>query len=562
MLFRFGRLRNFFKSLWGSGAPTKTSETADADSAQASGQETPPDARASVNLDSTAPQSEASKSATESTNSRDSFAGDDHEPIVGRLGVPSPGELEFPESDVETPDILEQTTPSAGGPSKRTTRPLARTTKVVSSRERTLIVGVDFGTSSTKVIWQDLTDNTFEAFTWPGRQGPEESLLLPSTVTLRDGVLHFGLSSAQTRVGDLWLHSIKLCLLCSHNASICRCHGGLVENGLAQLPHLDAAQPASTLACLFLSNVFRIVESGLHERYPNDQLVLIWNIGCPMDHLDKFGRRLVWEKMAGTAMTIRQRVTSPCDVRLMAEATELMETIVVPPLAERNFVIQPEGLASVKAFLESPQAEDKTYVIVDVGAGTTEVSCFFNGRAMNLPGQPFRPSYLFDSTEPVGGGKIDQELAEAWGCEVEAAKERKEKVGTHLPALRTVAEISRQYRRTLDTVNKERKLTAERDMRFDLFVIGGGARLSAVKDALSDTKIPAKFAREAVRQLKPPHRLKRAEELGKGFDVIANACGLASSLQWEYYAPSEVDPIEKPAASPNGRMHFGECYEK
>jgi len=31
--------------------------------------------------------------------------------------------------------------------------------------ERTLIVGVDFGTSSTKVIWQDLSDNKFEIFT-------------------------------------------------------------------------------------------------------------------------------------------------------------------------------------------------------------------------------------------------------------------------------------------------------------------------------------------------------------------------------------------------------------
>jgi cell division ATPase FtsA len=29
---------------------------------------------------------------------------------------------------------------------------------------------------------------------------------------------------------------------------------------------------------------------------------------------------------------------------------------------------------------------------VDVGAGTTEVSFFFNGRIMTEPGQPTRPS--------------------------------------------------------------------------------------------------------------------------------------------------------------------------
>lgn len=40
----------------------------------------------------------------------------------------------------------------------------------------------------------------------------------------------------------------------------------------------------------------------------------------------------------------------------------------------------------------------------------TEVSFFFNGHIMTEPGQPLRPSYLADSTRPIGAGKIDLEL--------------------------------------------------------------------------------------------------------------------------------------------------------
>ncbi len=44
------------------------------------------------------------------------------------------------------------------------------------------MVGVDFGTSSTKVVWQDLSENYFELFRWrPELKGPE-SVLLPSTI--------------------------------------------------------------------------------------------------------------------------------------------------------------------------------------------------------------------------------------------------------------------------------------------------------------------------------------------------------------------------------------------
>jgi hypothetical protein len=89
----------------------------------------------------------------------------------------------------------------------------------------------------------------------------------------------------------------------------------------------------------------------------------------------------------------------------MAEAATRLNNFVVAAPGERNYFVQPEGLAAVKAFLESPHAQPKTYAIVDIGAGTTEVSFFFSGGIMKEPGLPLRPSYLADPTQAVGGGK-------------------------------------------------------------------------------------------------------------------------------------------------------------
>src|ERR1017187_9074311 len=237
------------------------------------------------------------------------------------------------------------------------------------SGERTLIVGVDFGTSSTKVIWQDLSDNQFETFSWRPSEHGVAALLLPSAIIVRGDAIHFGVSEREACDGDIRLSSIKLCVLCQSNPSICRCGSAAAKHGVVRLPGLETVYPASAFACLFLAFVFREVKCKLEAQFPDDKVVLLWNIGCPMDYLDET-RKAEWEKMTGAAMNLRGQVANPSSIRQLKEAKELLDDFVVPSQQERNYFVQPEGLAAVKAFLESPHAESKTYAIVDVGAGT------------------------------------------------------------------------------------------------------------------------------------------------------------------------------------------------
>ncbi|MCS7026014.1 MAG: hypothetical protein NZV14_14515 [Bryobacteraceae bacterium] len=312
------------------------------------------------------------------------------------------------------------------------------------------------------------------------------------------------------------------------------------------MPGSQESIPATALVSLFLANVFRQVEEGLQRRFPEVSLTLFWNVSCPIDHLDRKDLRSSWERMTGAAIELRHQISNPVPADILALATKLASSLIPPPKEERNYFVCPETLAAVKSFLESHKAESKTYAIVDVGAGTTEVSFFFNGRAMTEPGQPFRPSCLADSTQAIGGVNMDLELAELWKCSVLEARRQKERARHPIPSLKTFQEIRSQYWRTCGEIAKHKKLISPDDKRFDLFLIGGGGRLTSLRKALEVRTLPGNFVLETIRPLDVPEKLQDRSRFESDYDLLAIACGLASSLDWQYYQRDEVEPMHLP----------------
>ena len=134
-----------------------------------------------------------------------------------------------------------------------------------------------------------------------------------------------------------------------------------------RLPGSNEIYAADVFARLFSAHVFCTVEKRLESRFPNDDLLLVWSVGCPMDHLDEADRKSEWEKMAGVAMQLHKEGVDLSSAAVLADVAVRLEAFVLPVESERNFLVLPEGLAAVKAFLESPHAESKTHAIVDVG---------------------------------------------------------------------------------------------------------------------------------------------------------------------------------------------------
>jgi hypothetical protein len=124
-----------------------------------------------------------------------------------------------------------------------------------------------------------------------------------------------------------------------------------------------------------------------------------------------------------------------------------------------------------------------------------------------------------------------------------------------------MSEICVQYERTCREIVKCHKLTAAGDKQFDLFVIGGGGRLRPLQEALRSRPLPGGFVRDGWRQLQPPRSLNGRLAILGDYDFLANACGLASSLSWEYYPPREVPPMPPPSP-PKPRPDLDEYYPK
>jgi hypothetical protein len=204
--------------------------------------------------------------------------------------------------------------------------------------QRTLIIGADLGLC-TKVVWQDLKTNKFDVFRWQRSGKGLPSLLLPSTITLRDRTLHFGLPAQDEQEGDVRIQFLKTF---ASQASFSSDDSG-APDGVLGVPGLGEGIPAGSARCAFLAYVFHEVESRLAAQFQGEDLVLIWNIGCPMPNLGI--PNADWEKLVGVALEIRGGITKSMDANLITNANRLIESFCVPPPSERNYFIQPEGLA-------------------------------------------------------------------------------------------------------------------------------------------------------------------------------------------------------------------------
>jgi uncharacterized C2H2 Zn-finger protein len=183
---------------------------------------------------------------------------------------------------------------------------------------------------------------------------------------------------------------------------------------------------------------------------------------------------------------------------------------------------------------------------MDVGAGTTDVSMFIHGRNRGEDGAPFYSNYLGDGTTAVGGDDIDDELARVWHVDRATARSRKEAGETVPPRMRTLDRIHHHYRAVCGRVLETAMLVAPSDLRYELFLFGGGSRLHALQQAvrrpLSHSLVLAK-----LQKMTPPRDLKRFPGLVENYDLLAVACGLSSTiLDWDRITPrTQVRPMRE-----------------
>jgi hypothetical protein len=444
----------------------------------------------------------------------------------------------------------------------------------MNEQKKLINVGIDFGTSGTKVIIRDIIGKKC----WPLSFGHEmkdyPDYVLPSSVRVSDGRLYFG-DKAEGMVKGVALRSFKICMACQ---------GGLIESTHCRLSFDKAVYPSPKqfnlptsgttgvlvspceIGALYLAYVLKLVKKRVTDiAHESRNLSVTYNMSVPIDYVDYLAQTKhedVFNNALYHALQLCDVVENGFEFQQAHEAYQAVAAKEEPRKQDMPTFVNPETAVAVFS-----------YVLVDVGAGTTDISFF---RLWTM-GAERKLSIYCAKTHTIGANDIDLQVFEwlvkrgaipsSFSAEkkntvvqklrllkqrIESAGSQKMRTGEGVFEISldefsrisgAVAEdIFEKYRETWSAAySKENK--ESRFRKFALFPIGGGSRVSSVRDRLAEP--PWKRIQEVqIVELPRPEDLVDWHE-GDSFDLLAVAYGLSfhPALYPDITFPSGVTPF-------------------
>jgi len=331
------------------------------------------------------------------------------------------------------------------------------------------IVGLDFGTSTSKVVLNARLAH-----------GAEERQAIkidghachPSTVVRLAGELHFGHASPAEPDAEL-IRSLKTHLRCGvPRCAYCQQHG---------------ADWAEFLAWTYLGYLAKRTREAIASLYPVDRFEhgrVLWNMGVPLDNRKE---RHVQDRFGA----VMYRAVHFCDVEQGIEergaraAFEAACKRMIPNVNERDCTVFPEAAVAANAFkvLHRALVDREHYFVCDVGAGTTDLAFFWYSQAAEK-----QISFYGTASARAGGDDFERILADhlrrprAPGLlEREVGKVRSDVLKRIFAPI--LQDLSKTRRRGFGrSLQKERDPAYWREIQG--LLIGGGAEVPHVRERL------------------------------------------------------------------------------
>ncbi|MBK8979646.1 MAG: hypothetical protein IPM29_27420 [Planctomycetes bacterium] len=417
----------------------------------------------------------------------------------------------------------------------------------MASSKALVVVGLDYGTSSTKLTVRRYGDRIARVVAVAGTLKSLPWFAVPSDVFVdANGDVWFG-ADAWRESGGAPVRWLKIILLADP--------GVPPPRGVPEPARSDVSY-ATLLATGFLAWVMACLRKVLDREYGPDGYRALVQTGAPLApglaarevRRERFLRMMwaAWESAFGNDPNpIEQGI--PLDTLRNTLAGRLREDAPLPGPGERLFDVLPESLAALETVRDQPDVSYGFHTIVDVGAGTTE----------SMIVRHFQPEYRPDGRtyQLYGDATIRCGVADLEGASKSA---RRGHVG------RLQAHLTRQLRDglALDGPNRFQRMNWS---RMTVMLIGGGSRHPVFRGLLLGrgpwrAALPKKDRRIDTRWFEPS-----ASELGiletlwsgrgasrDGFFLLAVAIGLAKHRrEWgRYFEPEELEPI--PDIEPEG----------
>jgi hypothetical protein len=443
------------------------------------------------------------------------------------------------------------------------------------ARPLAINLGIDFGTSFTKVCFRDLGSEV--SGTVAAGKGGKEALV-PSIVAIgSDGRLFLG-DSVSGKQATVIVPYLKM-----------RLAGGPIGERLPEFGGIDLnkAESVRALAAWFLASVIQRSQQWLavHEADRQQNRVVVWsaNVGVPVEHYDSealatfeevLGVAWLWVKDDLVPKTLQQalpsyRLTQP---RLAAEVTD--------------FHAVPEIAAAVQSFVMSREAVPGIYVYFDVGGGTVDGVAF---NYLNFRGER-RINFYSGKVEPLGVSAIGAALAQGTPAEIDAIRLEKLLKACSQSTLaelvlrihKLVAYVVMTARRkdgrnwqedAFQSADYERKfigrLSTSRMRPLIVFMGGGGSKSEWYKSSIESTYTAFKHQNAGV----PPYKLVEVPRpkdiiVPKGSDDEFIRFAISYGLSFPFGEgpdmglPSQFDDAEKPRQwTPPGAFDYADSKD-
>jgi hypothetical protein len=327
-------------------------------------------------------------------------------------------------------------------------------------------------------------------------------------------------------------------------------------------------QAAKAKAAAFLASVFRYIRDwflATHEgTYRGKRLVWVVNLGLPTDSYDDEELTELYHDLARAAWTASV-MPGPVSVE---RVRQYLETIVIQPdrlppairdrlLAPDMIACFPEFAVQLTGYVRSPRRQPDLHALVDIGAGTVDVTTFNVHR--NADGDDLYP--VMDQKVIAAGVNFlvrqrVENCGEPGGWRPSPFENLPDdhvfvrKLGTSQQALRAAdREILDQVSETLQAVLKYTK-----DHRYPLsrhwgsgvptFLVGGGARVQAYRDRLLQFECLRPPFLIRTMDLDIPEDLVAPDAPKGSYDRLSVAYGLS-------FSPDDIGEIRRGPETPD-----------
>lgn len=284
---------------------------------------------------------------------------------------------------------------------------------------RRLQVGLDFGTSTTKVMYRELgtAEPRVRLLNFKHGLSDYPDYCLPSIATFdKRANLHLGEAAVKQLAPLGWgagLSRLKMLIagrvdpryLDSDWNDRFRDH---VRMALGD----DMACSPEALAATYLAAVMRRIRRQLQREYGSDTLDLIFNTCVPVDQSERTPVVMAFERVIATAAELERNASGGGTPRSwLDDAMRRIPEIAYDTEddAQRVFLM-PEAVATAAGYVTSINRRSGIHAVVDIGAGTTDVSICL----LTLAKKGGATTYWYAARSiPMGAARIEGILANA-----------------------------------------------------------------------------------------------------------------------------------------------------